>query len=161
MYFLENIWRRNVNQKSENNSTSNILWIFTLLPSYFQKSERSRRYFLEELLSVNGSIPWIIYDTASPLFFPLSFSTWSLPCVPCFCWYSSLPLSLIEISSINPLIYFLPSPCPCAQRRPSNTSVCSLLRLKILLASGVWTCHSFENNFGIDHYFAKYLKESC
>ena len=36
-HFLENIWRRNVDQKSNNNSPSNILLTFALFPSYFQK----------------------------------------------------------------------------------------------------------------------------
>ena len=25
----------------------------------------------------------------------------------------------------------------------------------------VWTCHTFEDNFGMKHTFEKYLKESC
>ena len=33
--------------------------------------------------------------------------------------------------------------------------------LEINLAGVVWTCQSFENNFGINHNFLKYLKESC
>ena len=48
-HFFENIWRRNVNQRLHNNSPSNILRTFALFPSYFQKYERSRRYFLEKL----------------------------------------------------------------------------------------------------------------
>ena len=48
-HFLENIWRRNVAQKSNNNSHSNILWTFALFLNYFQKYESSRRHFLEEL----------------------------------------------------------------------------------------------------------------
>ena len=51
MQFLENLWRRNVYQKLHNNSGSNILWTLAQFPSYFQKYERSRRYFLEKLLS--------------------------------------------------------------------------------------------------------------
>ena len=42
-YFLENIWRRNVDQMPYNNSPSNILWILALFLSYFQKYESSRR----------------------------------------------------------------------------------------------------------------------
>ena len=53
-HFLENIWRRNVDQKPNNNSPSSILWTFALLKRYFQKYEISRRYLLETLLSVNG-----------------------------------------------------------------------------------------------------------
>ena len=30
-----------------------------------------------------------------------------------------------------------------------------------LLISVVWTCQTFENNFGTKNKFAKYLKESC
>ena len=48
--FLENIWRRYVDQIPYNKYPSNILWNFVLFPSYFQKYESSRRYFLEELL---------------------------------------------------------------------------------------------------------------
>ena len=48
-YFLENSWSRNVEQMPYNNSPSNILWILALFPSYFQKYESSRRYFLEKL----------------------------------------------------------------------------------------------------------------
>ena len=33
--------------------------------------------------------------------------------------------------------------------------------LEIYLTSVVWTRHTFENNFGMKHQFAKYLKESC
>ena len=33
--------------------------------------------------------------------------------------------------------------------------------LEIYLTVVVWTCHNFENNFGIKHKFAKHLKESC
>ena len=33
--------------------------------------------------------------------------------------------------------------------------------LEIYATSVVWTCHTFENNFGMKHKFAKYLKESC
>ena len=32
--------------------------------------------------------------------------------------------------------------------------------LEIHLTGVVWTCHSFENNFGIIHEFAIYLKEN-
>ena len=46
-HFLENIWRRSVDQKPTNNSPSNIFWNSPLFPSYFQKYESSRRYFLE------------------------------------------------------------------------------------------------------------------
>ena len=53
-HFLENIWRRNVDHKSNKNSPSNILWIFALFKRYFQRYENSRRHFLEKLLSVNG-----------------------------------------------------------------------------------------------------------
>ena len=52
--FLENIWRRNVNQKPNNNSPTNILWTFPWFLSYFQKYESSRWYFREVTLSVNG-----------------------------------------------------------------------------------------------------------
>ena len=31
----------------------------------------------------------------------------------------------------------------------------------IYLTCVVWTCHTLENNFGMKHEFAKYLKESC
>ena len=48
-HFLENIWRRRVDQKPNNNFASNNLWIFALFQSYFQKYESSRRYFLKEL----------------------------------------------------------------------------------------------------------------
>ena len=48
-HFLENIWRKNVDQKSENNSRSNILLTFAWFPSYFQKYESSRRNILENL----------------------------------------------------------------------------------------------------------------
>ena len=37
-----------------NNTPSNILRILALFPSYLQKYESSRRFFLEEVLSVNG-----------------------------------------------------------------------------------------------------------
>ena len=47
--FLENIWRRNVNQSSNDNSPSNILITFALFPSYLQKYESSRLHFLEKL----------------------------------------------------------------------------------------------------------------
>ena len=47
--FQENIWRRHVDQIPHNNPRSNILWNFALFPSYFQKYESSRRYFLGEL----------------------------------------------------------------------------------------------------------------
>ena len=43
---MENIWRVSVNQKRKNNSPSCISWTFVLFPSYFQKYESSRRYFL-------------------------------------------------------------------------------------------------------------------
>ena len=33
--------------------------------------------------------------------------------------------------------------------------------LEIYLTSVVWTCHTFENNFGVQYKFAKYLKEGC
>ena len=34
--------------------------------------------------------------------------------------------------------------------------------LEIYLTSVVWTCHTFENNFGMKHKFAKYyLEENC
>ena len=33
--------------------------------------------------------------------------------------------------------------------------------LEINLTSVVWTCHTFENIFGIKHKFTKYFKESC
>ena len=33
--------------------------------------------------------------------------------------------------------------------------------LDIWLASVVWTCHTSEHNFGINHTFTKYLEESC
>ena len=45
-HFLENIWRRNVDPKSNNNSPSISLRTFALFPSYFQKHESSRWYFL-------------------------------------------------------------------------------------------------------------------
>ena len=32
--------------------------------------------------------------------------------------------------------------------------------LEIYLTSVVWTCHTFENNFGMEHKLPKYLKES-
>ena len=44
-HFFENIWRRNVDQKINNNSPWNILPTFALFPSFFQKYESSRRYF--------------------------------------------------------------------------------------------------------------------
>ena len=47
--FLENSWSKNVKEKSNNNSPSNILWTFALFPSYFEKYESSRRYFLGDL----------------------------------------------------------------------------------------------------------------
>ena len=53
-HFLENFWRRNVDQQPNNNSPSNILWTFTLFLSYHQKYERSRRYHLEELQVLMG-----------------------------------------------------------------------------------------------------------
>ena len=38
----------------------------------------------------------------------------------------------------------------------------SYLCLQIYLASVVWTCHDFENNFGNEAYkFTDYLKETC
>ena len=49
MHFIENIWRRNVYQKPNNNSLSNNLWTFALFKSYFLKYKRSRRYLLEKL----------------------------------------------------------------------------------------------------------------
>ena len=48
-HFLESIWRRNVDQKPNNNSPTNIMLTFALFPSYFQMYEGSRRYFLEYL----------------------------------------------------------------------------------------------------------------
>ena len=42
-HFMENKWRRNVYQKPNYNSPSNILWTFSLFSSYFQKYESSRR----------------------------------------------------------------------------------------------------------------------
>ena len=48
-HFLENILRRNVDLKPNNKSPSNILLTIALLPSYFQKYERSRQYFLVKL----------------------------------------------------------------------------------------------------------------
>ena len=48
-HFLKNIWRRNVYQKFNKNSPSNILWIFALFLRFIQKYESSRCYFLEEL----------------------------------------------------------------------------------------------------------------
>ena len=48
-HFLENIWRRSVYQKPNNNSPSNYFWTFALFKSYFQKYERSRRYSLEKV----------------------------------------------------------------------------------------------------------------
>ena len=33
--------------------------------------------------------------------------------------------------------------------------------LEISLTCVVWTCHIFENNFGMKHKFLKYLKEIC
>ena len=44
-HFFENIWRRNVDQKINNNSPWNSSQTFALFPSYFQKYESSRRYF--------------------------------------------------------------------------------------------------------------------
>ena len=35
------------------------------------------------------------------------------------------------------------------------------LYLEIFLKNVVWTCQTFENNFGMKHKFAKYFKESC
>ena len=43
--FFENISMRNVDQKTNNKSPSNILWNFASFPSHFQKYESSRRYF--------------------------------------------------------------------------------------------------------------------
>ena len=48
-YFLENIWRRNVDHKPDKNSPSNILRIFALFKRYFQKYDSSRQHFLEKL----------------------------------------------------------------------------------------------------------------
>ena len=53
-HFLENIWRRNVDQKPNNNSPSNILWIYALFQSYFQNCESSRRYLIEKLWVLMG-----------------------------------------------------------------------------------------------------------
>ena len=53
-HFLENIRRRNVDKKPNNESPSNILWTFALFTNYFQKYERSRQHHLQKLLSVNG-----------------------------------------------------------------------------------------------------------
>ena len=33
--------------------------------------------------------------------------------------------------------------------------------LEIYLTNVVWTCHTFKNNFGMEHEFAKYSEESC
>ena len=33
--------------------------------------------------------------------------------------------------------------------------------LEIYLTSVVWTCHTFENNFGTNPKFPNYFKESC
>ena len=49
----ENIWRRNVNQDTTNNSPSNILWNHFQFQSYCQKYYRSRQQFLEEHLSID------------------------------------------------------------------------------------------------------------
>ena len=54
--FLKNIWRRNVDQKINNNSPWNILRTFALFPSYFPKVWKKQTIFLEELFSVNGLI---------------------------------------------------------------------------------------------------------
>ena len=48
-HFPENKWRRNVHQKPNYNSPSNILWTFALFSSYFQKYKSSRRKVLVEL----------------------------------------------------------------------------------------------------------------
>ena len=48
-HFPENIWRRNVDQKLNYNSPSNILWTFASSKSYFHKCESSRRCFLMKL----------------------------------------------------------------------------------------------------------------
>ena len=50
----ENILSRNVNHTPTNNSPSNILLCNSQFQSYGQKIQRSRRQFLEELLSING-----------------------------------------------------------------------------------------------------------
>ena len=50
----ENIWMRNVNQNITYNSPSNILQDLLQFKSYFRKYYRSRRQFLEDLLSING-----------------------------------------------------------------------------------------------------------
>ena len=51
---LENIWWGNVNYNITSISPLNILWNLSHFQSYHQKYCRSRREFLEELLSVNG-----------------------------------------------------------------------------------------------------------
>ena len=46
-HILVKVWMRNVLQKSIHNFRSNILWSFASFPSYLQKYESSRRYFLK------------------------------------------------------------------------------------------------------------------
>ena len=53
-HFFENIWRRNVHQKTNNNTLSNMLWTYAFFRSYFQNYESSRQYFLEKLWVLIG-----------------------------------------------------------------------------------------------------------
>ena len=47
------------------------------------------------------------------------------------------------------------------ERVHQNGDILTHSCLKIFLMSVVWTCHTFENNFGMKHEFTNYLKESC
>ena len=53
-HFLENIWRRNDDQKLNNNSPSKCLWTFVSFPNYFQKYEKKQTMLSTITLSVNG-----------------------------------------------------------------------------------------------------------
>ena len=62
----ENIWRRNVHENTTNNSPSNIFKNHSQFLTYCQKYHRSRRQFLDELLSINGLITMLLTTLLSP-----------------------------------------------------------------------------------------------
>ena len=53
-HFFLNIWERNVNQKTNNKSPSNILWNFAFISKLFSKVWKKQTIFGEEVVSVNG-----------------------------------------------------------------------------------------------------------
>ena len=75
-FFLENIWRRNVNQKSNYNPPSNISWNFVLFPIYeWDKCEWDK--FSCEVNSTQGYFKLIAVSTEHDNWFLKS--SWILP----------------------------------------------------------------------------------